>query len=127
MSNPKANRLTPVVPASTKVPIRTLAASQAAVTVVIKPQGQDVSHETILEIEKKTRETYNISEKLCNITSVLALQEFGNPMDVFKRINNFALRSSDIPTSGESCVSRDDTAPVVIKLICQQRPDNVFF
>lgn len=98
-----------------------------AAAVATKPQVPVVSHETILEIEAKARETYKISVNLCKITSVLNLKDFGKPIEVVTRINEFALRSSDIAVCGESCVSEDDSVHMIFKLNNQQRLDNVFF
>jgi hypothetical protein len=102
-------------------------AASVAGPVVTETQLPAVSHETILEIEAKARETYKISVDLCKLTSVLSLKDFGKPIEVVRRTNEFALRSSDISVCGESCVSENDSIHVIFKLTHQQRLDDVFF
>lgn len=127
MSQPIANPAPVASPAPTDAPIKQPVTMQVAAPVAVKPQIPEVSHDRILKLEEKTRETYRISVELCKATSVLDLKEFGKPIDVLRRINEFALRSSDIAVSGESCVSQKSTAFITIKLTYQQRPDDVFF
>lgn len=102
-------------------------AASVVAPVATEPHVLVVSHENILEIEAKARETYKISVNLCKITSVLNLKDFGKPLEVVIRINEFALRSSDVAVCGESCVSENDSIHVIFKLIHQQRLDDVFF
>lgn len=75
---------------------------------ISKPQVQDVSHATVLEIEERARETYTISEAVYHVSSILELQQYGKPIEILRRVNKFGLLASDIAVCAESCVSTDD-------------------
>jgi hypothetical protein len=66
------------------------------------PAALTVSVEAILKHEEFAKETYYLSERLFNDEPVPADKK---PMDLLKRVSNFAVLSSDLAVCGETCVS----------------------
>jgi hypothetical protein len=96
----------PAVPVFQESLIINIAMSQPpTVQITGVPPVLEASHERILELEKKARATHELWISICKIMEVLQLQKFGTPLEVFKRIYEFVLRSLDIADCGEPCVS----------------------
>ena len=89
------------------------------------PPVLEANHERILDLEKKARETHELWISIRQIMGSLQMQKFGKPFEVFKRIYEFVLRSSDIADCGEPCVSLG--GPLIhLRLTPPQRTEDVY-